>query len=174
MTGEQMHKFIDAANAAELKCYSFDVDDGTHIINNSSDHIIKTVGDMLVNISSSNIGGSHNLFGTDKVMVTTADCNDCHKARISGDYDQIKTFLETLGVSDLSSDDLKIMLEINHKNYELKPITGDYVDVFHYLSKKEENALSPEEREEYEAAKAAYEKAKAEYIPQNQAAFVVS
>ena len=172
MTGEQMNLFLNAAEAADIKYYSFDVDDGTHIINDSTNHIVKTVGDMLVGISSSNISGSHNLFGNNKIMVTTADCNDCHKARISGDYDQIKTFLQSLGVSDLSEDDLKIMIDINNKNYELKPITGDYVSGFHYLSKKEEDALSPEEKEEYEAAKAAYEKSKAEYIPLNQAASI--
>ena len=172
MTTEQLEKFIQSAEAAEIEFYTFDVDDGEKLVNDGKRAILKVSGDDVINICSSQFGsGSHSMFGRNSIMVTASDPGDIHKARIGGNYDQIKTFLENYGTS-LDDDDLKIMLAINNKNYDVKPATGDYVHGFHYLSDKDYESLSPEEKERYDADKKAYEKAKHDYIGKNQAASI--
>ena len=63
-------------------------------------------------------------------------------------------------------------MNIYGKNVNLNPETGDYVHGFHYLSKKEYDELSPEEKEAYDASKKEYEEAKEKYIGVNQAASI--
>ena len=171
MTAAQTEKFLSAVEAAEITMYAFDVDDGTKFIHDGERHLLKyNSGDeLLVNISSIP-GGSHSGYGKG-ILIQTADPTDCHKARLSCHYEQAKTFLESLG-TDITEDDLKVILDIDKKNYDLKPETGDYVSGFHYLSKKQYEELTPEEKAQYDASKAAYEKAKAEYIGKNQAASI--
>ena len=66
---------------------------------------------------------------------------------------------------------IKILLEIDKKNYDIIPETGDY-NRFHYLSKKQYEALSKEDREKYDKEKAEYEEKKEKYIGQNSAASI--
>lgn len=171
MTEEQTTSFLSAVEAAEITKYSFDVDDGTKIINDGERSFVKNVNGCIVGVTRSNFGGSHTGYGQGGVSIVTSDCLDCHKARVVTDYEHAKTFLENFG-ADLTDDDLKIMLQIDGKNVELKPITGDYVNVFHYLSKKQYDELSPEEKEAYDASKKEYEEAKEKYLGENQAASI--
>ena len=171
MTAAQTEKFLSAVEAAEIKMYAFDVDDGTKLINDGERHILKyNSGDELLVSISSPVGGSHSGYGKG-VLIMTADPTDCHKARLTCNYEQAKTFLENIG-TNISEDELKIILDIDKKNVDLKPETGDYVSGFHYLSKKQYEELSPEEKAKYDASKAEYEKAKREYIGKNQAASI--
>ena len=91
--------------------------------------------------------------------------------RAAGDYQQIVKFVERLGSISLNDDELKILLEIDKKNHDIIPETGDY-NRFHYLSKKQYEALSKEDREKYDKEKAEYEEKKEKYIGQNSAASI--
>lgn len=170
MTGEQTKKFIQAAEAAKIKNYEFDTDLGTHLYNN--DHAINKFveGDEIVyNIRDARFGGSHNTYEKG-IQVVAAWTEDIHEARIAGSYDQISTFLKTLGV-ELSDSDLKIMIDIDKNNVDIIPATGDY-NRFVPLTKKQYDALSDEEKKEYDKAKADEEKRQHDYIGQNQAASI--
>ncbi len=170
MNKSQAKKFIAAADTAGIKNYQFDTDLGSHLYNN--DHsIIKFVesDEIVYNIRDSHFGGSHNT-NADPLQVVGAWCEDLHEARIAGSYSQIKTFLETLGVS-LYDSDLKIMLDIENMNVDIIPATGDY-NRFVPLTKKQYDALTPEEKEKYDAAKKADDDAKAKYIGQHAAASI--
>ena len=170
MTGEQTKKFIEAAKTAQIKNYQFDTDLGTHLYNN--DHAFNKfveADEIVYNIRNGKFGGSHN--GTDRALqVVAAWTEDIHEARISGTSDQISTFLKTLGV-ELSDSDLKIMVEIDKSNVDIIPATGDY-NRFVPLTKKQYDALSDKEKEEYDKAKAAEEKRQHDYIGQNVAASI--
>ena len=174
MTPAQTEKFLSAVEAAEIKKYAFDVDDAYKMMNDGERNLIKydSGNELLVNICSPTFGGSHSGYGNGGIMIVTADPIDCHKARLTCDYDQAKTFLENLG-TDITDDDLKIMLSIDKKNYNVNPETGDY-NRFHYLSKKEYEDLSPEEKEKYDAEKKAYEDAQKNYVGKNQAAMITA
>lgn len=172
MTENQITKFIEAADAANIKSYDFATDIYAHLYHDGESSLVKydSANKMLLNIRSSNYGGSVPQFGQNKILVTGADLIDVHEARIAGDYDQIKTFLENFGVT-LSDDELKIMVDLNKMNYDIIPETGDY-NRFVPLSKKQYDALSPEKKEEYDAAKAEDDKKKANYIGQRSAASI--
>lgn len=172
MTGEQITKVIDTAKAAGITTYDFATDIYAHFYHDGENSFVKydSTNDVLFNVRSSNYGGAVPQFGQNKILVMGADPIDVHEARIAGDYDQIKTFLENFGL-DLSDDELKIMVDLNKMNYDIIPETGDY-NRFVPLSKKQYDALTPEEKEEYDAAKAKDDEAKANYIGQHAAASI--
>lgn len=170
MNKTQTRKFIDAAGTAGIANYQFDTDLGSHLYNN--DHaIIKFIDadEIVYNIRDSHFGGSHNS-NHDPLQVVGAWCEDLHEARIAGTYSQIKTFLETLGVT-LSDSDLKIMIDIENMNVDIIPATGDY-NRFSPLTKKQYDALTDEEKAKYDADKKAADEAKAKYIGQHSAASI--
>jgi len=172
MNGAQTKKFLDALEAAEMTKYEFDSDLGTHIYNDGENAFVKFVeaDEMLYGIRSSHVSGSHNVYNTEDfpIEVYCMWCEDAHECRTAGNYKQISTFLNNLGV-DLTDDDTKILLKIAGMNSDIIPANGDY-NRFVPLTEEQYNRLSPEEKEAYDAAKAADEEAKKNYIGRNMAA----
>lgn len=167
MTGAQTKKFLEAINKAGIESYEFDTDLVSHLYHNDN-AIIKFVeeDEMIYNIRSMNYTGSHHPY-QGNIQVVAAWTEDVHEARTAGNYEQIKTFLEALGATFTDSD-TKIMLNIEKKNSDIIPATGDY-NRFVPLTKKQYDALSDEKKEEYDAAKEKADKAAHDYIGQNSA-----
>lgn len=171
MTGEQTKKVIAAFEAVGITDYAFHTDMMGNYYNNSNGIIKYNEADELVyNIRSPRRTGSVASSEGD-LEVATAWCEDIHEVTVGGNYEQIDSLLNELGVT-LSDSDTKLLVNIADKNYDIIPVTGDYVNAFHYLSKKQIEELSPEEKAKYEADLKAYEESKEKYIGKNQAASI--
>ena len=150
MTNEQVKKFIQAANDAGLTKYQFDTDLGTRYHHDGINNFIvhDEANSMLYN-ARSGWGGSTPVYGEHAIYVMGADLADVHECRVGGDYDKIKTLFENLGIT-LTEEQKKVLLNINNKNYSLKPETGDYQNVqFKVLTSSEVIKLSEEDRAKY-------------------------
>ncbi len=171
MKGSQTRKVIDAFEAVGIKKYVFSTDMNTHYYNNDN-AIIKYVDEdeMIYNIRANTRGGSQKT-SEGNFEIAGAWCEDIHEVVAGVNYDQIDSLISELGMT-LSDSDTKLILNINSHNYDIIPMTGDYVNAFHYLSKKEIEELSPEEKTEYEAKLKAYEDAKAKHLGEKQAASI--
>lgn len=175
MNATQCKAFMDAVEAAEITTFTFDSDLSSHFRNDGKRNIVKPDYDkecMVAFRANHTFGGSEKTFDPN-IEVIVSDFGDIHEVRTAGNYEQIKAFIESFGGIDMTDDDFKILLEVDGANYNINPVTGDYVNAFHYLSKKEYDALTPEEQEAYDEAKAVYEKAKASYLPPHTAGMVM-
>lgn len=170
MTSNQYDKFKQAIEAAEIASYCVEDDISTTYYDNGVNAFIKKVNDGLLSIRSNKTSMSHPAM-EGNVLVSFVDFTDIHSIKTTGSAEQIKTLMESLGAS-LSDDEYKLVLEIDKHNYDIKPITGDYVSGFKYLSPQQYADLTPEEQEAYDEAKAKYEEAKEKYLPVNQAASI--
>ena len=171
MNSNQAKKFMDAVKAANIKSYQFDTDLGTHLYHDGVRAIARPLYDLEAVISYRAMsGGSTPVYGNN-IQVITSDFGDIHECRLAGSLEQIKKFAAEYG-DTLSNDDLKILLQIDSTNVNIKPETGDYVNGFKYLTAKQISQLSPEEKADYEAELAEHEKSVREYIAPNQAASI--
>lgn len=89
------------------------------------------------------------LAGNNAIIMTGADPDSVKEFRLNGDFDTIKKFADALGV-EISNEEEKLLRQIDINNIVVKPQTGDYSNIFHILSPEEIEALTPEEKEEYE------------------------
>lgn len=158
MNSTQAKAFMDAIEAAEIKTFEFDTDLCTHLYNDGIHAIVKCDYDKecCVAIRSVDYGGSHARY-ENKVQVVMSDFGDIHEVRAAGTYDQIIKFIDSYGGITLTDDDLKVILHIDKANYDIIPANGDYVNAFKYLSAKDYEALSEEEKAKYDAEKKKYE-----------------
>lgn len=171
MNANQAKKFMDAIEAAGIKSYEFDTDLGTHLYNDGERAIARPLYDLEAVIAyRSKFGGSTPVY-EGGIQIEMSDFGDIHECRAGGSLEQIKKFAAAFG-DTLSEEDLKILVKIENTNVNIKPETGDYVNGFHYLSAKQIEQLSPEEKADYEARLAEHEKSVREYIPANQAASI--
>lgn len=172
MNKTQCQKWMAALNEAGLTCYQFDTDLGTHLMNDGKDAIAIPIDDIeaVLAIRSSSLAGSHNVYGAN-VQAVLSDYADVHEVRTAGSSEQIKTLVSKLGAT-LTEDQVKIIVNIDKSNYDIKPETGNYVDRFHYLTQKQYEELSTEEKTKYDSEKEKYETDKANYIGQNVAATI--
>ena len=172
MNKTQCQKWMAALEAAELECYQFDTDLGTHLMNDGKNAIAIPIDDIeaVLAIRPSSLAGSHNVYAAN-VQAVLSDYADVHEVRTAGTSDQIKKLVETLGVS-LTDEQVKIIVEIDKRNYDIKPATGDYVNRFRYLTQKQYEELSEEEKTKYDSEKEKYETEKEKYIGQNMAATI--
>lgn len=170
MTSNQYNKFKQALETAEIVSFAVEDDINGWYYHNGENAFIKDNSDGVISIRSNKTSQSHPAFAGN-VLVNFIEFVDIHVARTAGSAEKIKKFMEAMGAS-LSDDEYKLVLEIDKHNYDIKPVTGDYVSNFKYLSQREYDALSPEEKAAYDEEKAAYEKAKRDYLPQNQAASI--
>lgn len=173
MTTEVCKKFLEALNSANIKTYEFDTDVGSHFYHDGKTRITIPNHDLeaLIAIRPANFAGASFPTYADKIQVVVSNYCDIHEVRAAGTCEQIKTFVESMG-SSLTDEEYKIMLEIEHSNYDIKPETGNYVDRFKYLSKKQYDELSDEEKKSYDSEKEKYEEARKNYIGQNMAASI--
>ncbi len=168
MTKDQVSKIVSALESAELKKYMV-VDDINTRIYNSDNAIIKVddADEMFVNIRANNVGGSHKRFDSN-IEVICMDFTDAHEFIVGADHQKIIKFVEELGLS-LSDEEVKLIIELDNGNYNLIPPTGDY-NRFVPLTEEQYERLSPEEKEKYDAEKAAHDEYEKNYIGQNLAA----
>lgn len=166
MTKNQMQQILSAVTAAGIESYEFDSDTGTHVYHDGVNHLIKTEGEMIYGIRSSKVAGSHNTF-SHNIQVVAMWCEDAHEFFTAGDYQQIDTFMQNVGIN-LTSEEKEILLRIDKMNSDIIPANGDY-NRFVPISDDEYNRLTPAQKEEYNARKAAYEDHQKNYIGQNMA-----
>ena len=171
MNVDQCKKWMQAIKAAGIKTYQFDTDLGTHLYHDGVNAVAIPQHDLnaVVAIRANGFGGSHNTY-KNNVQAVLSDYGDIHEVRTGGTSEQILKLVESLGVS-LSDEEVKIVVNIDKGNYDIKPETGNY-NQFHYLTQKQYEALSENEKAEYKSEKEKYEADKAKYIGQNMAASV--
>ena len=171
MTPEQCRKFMTAVEAADMRSYEFDCDTGTRYLHDGKTTITKVDykdNQVVCFRNMGTYGGATRQYEAN-VEIICSNFDDIHAVRTAGSYEQVKKFIESAGL-DLSNDEMKVILTIDKHNVDIKPVTGDYVNGFKYLSKREYSELSDKDKKEYDAKKEAYEKVKANYIGKNKAA----
>ena len=170
MTKAQSDKFMAAIKAAGITTYQFDTDLGTHLYNDGKNAIAIPDNNLEAVVAiRGNFGGSHPTYANN-VQLVLSDYADVHEIRTGGTSEQIRTLVENLGIT-LTEDQVKIVVNIDKGNYDIKPETGNY-QRFHYLTQNQYEALSDEEKAKYDSGKEAYEKAQANYIGQNVSASI--
>lgn len=171
MTVDQCKKWMDAIKAAGIKTYQFDTDLGTHLYHDGVNAVAIPAHDLeaVVAIRANTFGGSHNTY-EHNVQAVLSHYGDIHECRTGGTSEQILTLVENLGIT-LTEEEVKIVVDIDKGNYDIKPETGNY-HRFRYLTQKQYEALSDEEKAKYDSEKEKYEADKAKYIGQNMAASI--
>lgn len=164
MTKLQVQQILGAITAAGIESYEFDSDVGTHLYHDGQTHLIKVEDEMIYGIRSSKVAGSHNTF-SHNIQVVGMWCEDAHEFFTAGDYQQIDTFMQNVGVN-LTADEKEILLRIDKMNSNIIPANGDY-NRFVPISQEEYDQLSPEKKAEYDAKKKADEDHKKNYIGQS-------
>ena len=171
MNADQCKKWLAAIESAGIKAYQFDTDLGTHLYHDGEHAIALTNDDLnaVVAIRSNNFGGSHNTY-KNNVQVVMSDYADIHEVRTGGTSEQICKLVKELGIT-LTDEQVKIVVDIDKYNYDIKPETGNYLR-FRYLTQKQYDALSDEEKAKYNSEKKEYEEEKEKYIGHNMAASI--
>ena len=152
-------QIMTAVNEAEITNYDFYTDVGTHLYNTKDTAIAFLDEEHNAVIS---VQKRFTLDGPPypgNLLLDVADIEDIHEFRCGGDYKTINKFIEAFG-SSLTEEQYKLLLKIDRSNYDIKPETGDYVS-FTPKSEAEVEAMTPEEKEEYEALLDQYKKNKA-------------
>lgn len=169
MTEAQVQKFMSAVEEAEIKNFAF-VDDITgYFINSDSGVCVYDSGTKtLVNIK---LNTATSAMYSNPLKIQIADLVDIHRAEVSGTYEIIKKFIDAYGLS-LDNDQLKVLLNIDRNNTIVKPVTGDYTTSYHQLSKEEYDALTEEEKKEYDE-KVEKDQARLVDLPKGQAVMFV-
>lgn len=172
MTTGQCEAFLAGCEEAGITTYQFNTDLGTRLYNNGVSGIVKPdyTNECIVAFGRENYAGTARLYEAN-VRAVVCDFVDIHELETAGSYEQIMAFASKFAI-ELSDEEKNVILQIDKKNYDIKPIQGDYAHRFVYLSKKQYEALTDEEKAAYDEAKAKYEKEKAEYIPQNSSAII--
>lgn len=171
MNADQCKKWLAAIESAGIKAYQFDTDLGTHLYHDGEHAIALTSDDLnaVVAIRSNNFGGSHNTY-KNNVQVVMSDYADIHEVRTGGTSEQIRKLVKELGIT-LTDEQVKIIVDIDKYNYDIKPETGNYLR-FRYLTQNQYDALSDEEKAKYDSEKKEYEEGKEKYIGHNMAASI--
>ena len=165
MTEEQVQKFMSAVEDAEIKTFTF-VDDITGYYKNGESGVCvyDSANKAIVSIQGQIAGPSQ---AANPLKFQLSDIVDIHRAEVQGDYEDIKKFIDAYGLS-LTDDQLKILITIDRKNTIVKPVTGDYTNIYHKLSPEEYNALTEEEKKEYDE-KVAKDQARLVDLPKGRA-----
>lgn len=148
MNKNQVEQIYSAMESAGIEEYTFVLDTPTMFRNNKYS-FVKFISDkeLLLNVRTPII--SENKYSDNGVEVLAADVVDVHELRaICTDSDKIKTFLESLGAT-LEDKDIEIIGEINGRNVELEPVTGDYV-TFKFLPEEQYNNLDDDKKAIYD------------------------
>ena len=169
MTQGQIQKFMSAVESAGINTYAF-VDDITCYYKNGESGVCvyDSANNAIVAIQLNSAGTAQK---SNPLRFIMADIVDIHRAEVQGEYEQIKKFIDAYGLS-LSDDQLKILLTIDRNNTIVKPATGDYTITYHKLSQEEYDALSEEEKKEYDA-KVAKDQARLVDLPKGRAGMII-
>lgn len=147
-----MSKFLDAVKKSNSKCFVASTDLGTHLYNDNEHSIIVNdeSTEILYCFSTPNASRA-----SQKIQVLSACYDDIHELVFVGSYDEVKQFAKDLGLT-LTEEQSKVLLNIKASNYNLKPVTGDYVS-FVKLTEEDIEKLSEEEKAKYQEQLKEYE-----------------
>jgi hypothetical protein len=151
MTVEGWKKFKNAIDATGIKKYQIDTDTDYHLFNDPEnakvilfDEGTTTFYNFRQKIATNSEGWN------DPVVCTACDVLDIHMIKFGATPEKISQFIEQMGF-ELDDDQKEGIIKINKGNYDIKPITGDYVLTgFKVLTEEEIAQLSPQEKIDYE------------------------
>ena len=158
MLKAQVSKIMSAIEDAKIEEFMVVDDIFVRYYNNKTNSIVKAddANEMFVCARSNySEGGAYKAL-PGNLEVVAVDYTDMHEIRVAGDYQHVSDFLNKLGLS-LTDEELAMLRTIDSRNFTIIPETGDYNPSFVYLTPEEYEALSEEEKEEYNKAKADYE-----------------
>lgn len=154
MTVNGVKAFLNGVKAAGITKYQYDTDLGTHYYNDPDAEAINVFDEKTETIVNfrSKVGNVSPYEAP--ICIFASDIGDIHEARVACTREQVEKFINAYGLS-LTSDELKVILNINANNYSIKPETGDYK--FAYKTASEIAAMTPAEKTDYENRKKEYE-----------------
>lgn len=149
MTKDFTLKFLSAMESAGITNYQAKIDDGTNMYNSDNSLLIFSEPDeTFINVRQKIATASDGF--ESPFIVTTADASDVHSLRLGGSLKQVREFLEALGVT-LTDNNKDVLIKIDKGNYNINPLTGDYLLAgFKVLSDEEIAKLSNQEKLDYE------------------------
>ena len=165
MTGSEVKTIIDACDARDLN-YKILTMNPTNI-NKNENTVVKINGDNVIGFRRPIFSENNGVGGIEAIILPVEQLCEM---KITGDYDNIKSLSEEIGV-EFSEEDLAILIHMDKYETALEPETGNY-NRFRYKRGAEYNLMTDEEKEEYENAKTAYEKAEETRLGKNQAASI--
>lgn len=147
MQTSQVKRFLDIVNDLDIKNFEMFDDIGTRYYNNETGFILLSEStDEVIHVRKALHMEEHS--GS---LVQVNDTADIRRCIVHGSKEVIKKFIDKYGLS-LTDDQVKILLINDVTNKEVMPITGDYHNIFHKLSKESYDALTPDEKAKYDAA----------------------
>lgn len=148
-----MQKFLKGIKDANIKKWEAITDIPTHLYNNDNQfNIFDEETESIYNFSAPIVAGTPATMND--IVIKVAHISDVHETRIYCTLDEVKKFLNAIGTS-LTSEQMKILVNIQGSNYILKPETGDYT--FIEKSSDDIDKMTPEEKEKYEQDKKAWQ-----------------
>lgn len=158
MLKSQVTKIMSAIEDAGIEEFMVVDDIFVRYYNNKTNSIVKVdeADEMFVCVRSNiSTGGAYKAM-PGNLEVVAVDFTDMHEIRVAGDYQHVSDFVDKLGLS-LTDDELKLLQSIDSRNFSIIPETGDYNPSFVYLTPEQYEALTEEEKKEYDEAKRQYE-----------------
>ena len=157
MTTSSWQKFKAAIDAVGIKKYQIDSDTDYHLFNDadSAKVIVFDEGTETFYNFRQRVGNGADGW-KDPVIVTAVEVSDIHMIKFGATADKIAEFIEQMGLN-LDDDQKEAVININKGNYDINPMTGDYILTgFKVLSEEELEKLSPQEKIDYEKKLAIY------------------
>lgn len=152
MNTNQVSKIMSAIESAEIKEYKVTSTTGYHLQSNPSSGVIieDDANEMLHHIrAKSKVYGAEPFAGN--AVVESLDYADISEFTIGGGFAAIKKFFEEMGIT-LTQEQQEMLVKIDRSNYTIIPETGNY-HPFKPVSQEEYDAMTPEEKAAYDAAK---------------------
>ena len=151
MKMESWLKFKNAIDQAGITKYQIDTDTDYHLFNDTDagkvivlDEGTETFYNFRQRVANGADGWN------DPIIVTGCTVEDIHMVKFGARPDKIREFIEAMGLN-LTEDQEKAVIKINKGNYDINPATGDYILAgFKVLTEEEVEALSPQEKIDYE------------------------
>jgi len=159
MTTESWNKFKNAIDACGIKKFQIDTDTDYHLFNDPDankvivfDEGSKTFYNFRGKVGTGSEGWN------DPVVVTGCEEADIHMIKFGGSVEDVLKFIDQMGLN-LDEDQMQAVIKINKGNYDINPLTGDYILTgFKKLSEEEIAELTPQEKIDYEAKLEIYTK----------------
>ena len=149
MESSTVSKILSALESAGIKEYGVATDELYHLYNNDYGILVNGGSEMYSISRKSQVIGAEPYEG--ETVVRAFDHSAIVFFEFGGDFKAVEAFLEAAGQS-LTDEQKKVLLRIDRTNYTVIPETGDY-HPFKELTPEEYEALTPEEKAAYDAAK---------------------
>jgi hypothetical protein len=151
MTTESWNKFKGALDQVGIKKFQIDSDTDYHLFNDPDNAkiVVFDEGSETFYGIRQKTGSSHEGW-SDPIVVTGVEIADIHMIKFGATADKISQFIEAMGLN-LDDDQKAAVIKINKGNYDINPITGDYILAgFKVLSDEEIAKLTPQQKKDYE------------------------